>query len=154
MSQEYYYDPIVSIEMAGAMEMYDLEVDDDHSYTVNGYICHNCQGLEFPVVILAFIKAHGKFLLQRNLLYTALTRAKKKVIVMGQASALEQAIANDKMQKRNTMFAERIKGWSTGQGIPLRALFSEPESSPNAKNLGQLLLLEEHASVPSAAAST
>lgn len=104
---------------------------------------HRSQGLEYPLVILPFIKAHGKMLLQRNLLYTALTRAKRKAIVMGQASAIEQAIANDKIQKRNTMFAERIKSWTSGQGMSLRALFSKPEEYQNAEILRLLLSYEE-----------
>lgn len=104
---------------------------------------HRAQGMEYPLVILPFVKAHGKMLLQRNLLYTAVTRAKRKVIVLGQASALEQAIANDKIQKRNTMFSERIRSWTQGQGTTLRQLFSKPEGYQNAESLRLLLSYEE-----------
>lgn len=104
---------------------------------------HRAQGMEYPLVILPFIRAHGKMLLQRNLLYTALTRAKRKVIVLGQASAIEVAIANDKMQKRNTVFGERIRSWTNGKGISLRDLFSNPEDYRNAEGLRLLLSYEE-----------
>jgi exodeoxyribonuclease V alpha subunit len=104
---------------------------------------HRAQGLEYPLVIMPFLKAHGKMLLQRNLLYTAMTRAKRKVIILGQASALEAAIANDKIQRRNTMFAERIRSWTNEQGITLRALFSKPEDYQNAESLRLLLSYEE-----------
>jgi len=104
---------------------------------------HRAQGLEYPLVIMPFIKAHGKMLLQRNLLYTALTRAKRKVIVLGQASALEQAILNDKIQKRNTVFAERIRQWVSGTGTKLRDLFSRPEGYQTAENLRLLLSYED-----------
>lgn len=110
------------------------------AYTVT---VHRAQGMEYPLVIMPFIKAHGKMLLQRNLLYTALTRAKRKVIVLGQASAIEAAIANDKMQKRNTIFGERIRLWRSGQGITLRDLFSKPEDYRNAEGLRLLLSYEE-----------
>jgi len=104
---------------------------------------HRSQGLEYPLVILPLVKAHGRMLLQRNLLYTALTRAKKKVIVLGQASAIEQAIANDKMQRRNTAFCERIQAWTNGRGTTLRSLFSKPEDYRNAEGLKLLLSYEE-----------
>jgi len=107
--------------------------------------CHKSQGLEYPLVIMPFIKAHGQLLLQRNLLYTAITRAKKKVVILGQASAIESAIRNDKIQKRNTMFSERIQAWITGRGTALRDMFSNPQDFQNAENLELLLLLEEKA---------
>jgi len=104
---------------------------------------HKSQGLEYPMVILPFIKAHGALLLQRNLLYTALTRAKKKVIVLGQASAIESAILNDKIQKRNTRLAERLKEWIQGSGTSMRNTFSNYSSFQNSATLERLLLLEE-----------
>jgi len=104
---------------------------------------HRAQGLEYPLVIMPFVRAHGRLLLQRNLLYTAMTRAKRKVIIIGQASALEAAIANDKIQKRNTMFAERIRAWTNGQGITLRGLFSNPDDYRNAEGLRLLLSYED-----------
>jgi exodeoxyribonuclease V alpha subunit len=105
--------------------------------------CHKMQGLEATLIIMPFVKLHGNNMLQRNLLYTAITRAKKKVIVIGQASAIQSAIMNDRIQKRNTRFAERIKEWIGKQGISLCQYFSAPESCRNAKNLKQLLYLEE-----------
>jgi exodeoxyribonuclease V alpha subunit len=104
--------------------------------------CHKSQGLEYPLVIMPFIKAHGTLLLQRNLLYTAITRAKKKVIILGQASAIESAIQNDKIQRRNTRFAERIKEWMQGKGISMRDMYSGSSGYQNAAVLDRLLLLE------------
>jgi exodeoxyribonuclease V alpha subunit len=69
---------------------------------------HRSQGQEYPYVILPFINQFGKMLLQRNLLYTAITRAKKKVIVIGHGSALERAISNASVYKRNTKLGEKI----------------------------------------------
>ena len=103
---------------------------------------HRAQGLEYPLVIMPFIQAHGRMLLQRNLLYTALTRAKRKVIVLGQASALERAIENDKIQRRNTLFAERIRQWQKGEGRTLRSLFPNPEDYRAAETLRILLSYE------------
>jgi exodeoxyribonuclease V alpha subunit len=100
---------------------------------------HKAQGLEYTLVIIPFIEAHGTLLLQRNLLYTALTRAKKKVIMIGQSSAIEYAIQNDKIQKRNTLLSERIKEWMNGTGISLRTMCSDSENCQNAQYLEQLL---------------
>jgi ATP-dependent exoDNAse (exonuclease V) alpha subunit len=69
---------------------------------------HKTQGLEFPTVILLMINQHGKNLLQRNLLYTAITRAKTKVIVIGHGSAVERSINNTSVIKRNTKLGERL----------------------------------------------
>jgi exodeoxyribonuclease V alpha subunit len=70
---------------------------------------HKSQGAEYPIAILLFINQHGKNLLQRNLLYTALTRAKQKVIIIGHGSALERAIDNTSVMRRNTILGERVK---------------------------------------------
>lgn len=71
---------------------------------------HRSQGQEYPYIILPFINQFGKNLLQRNLLYTAITRAKQKVIVIGHGGALEKAINNSSVYKRNTKLGERIRG--------------------------------------------
>lgn len=69
---------------------------------------HRVQGQEFDYVILPF---HSMFSiqLQRNLLYTAVTRAKKKVFIFGEYKALVRAINNDSVVQRNTDFARRLR---------------------------------------------
>lgn len=119
-----------------------LKIIDEMIKLAYSVTVHKSQGMEYPLVILPFIKAHGDLLLQRNLLYTAITRAKKKVIVLGQASAIEKAINNDKIQKRNTLFSERIQQWTKGEGTSLQSMFSDPENYQNVKLLKQLLSLE------------
>lgn len=103
---------------------------------------HKVQGSEYSIVIIPLIKAHGTLLLQRNLLYTAITRAKKKVVLIGQTAAIEQAINNDKIQKRNTLLAERITQWKQGTGISLRNMFSQSSASQTNPILNRLLSLE------------
>ena len=68
---------------------------------------HKSQGSEYPVVILPLTQGHH-IMLQRNLLYTAVTRAKKKVILLGSKAALNTAVANDRTRKRYTLLAERL----------------------------------------------
>ena len=79
----YFYDKIEKIEFfKEETEMFDIEVEKDHSFIANGFICHNSQGQEYPTVIILMINQHGSKILQRNLLYTALTRAKKKIVII------------------------------------------------------------------------
>lgn len=68
---------------------------------------HKSQGSEYPVVVLPLISAHY-IMLQRNLLYTAVTRAKKMVILIGSKAALTTAVENDRTRKRYTLLAERL----------------------------------------------
>lgn len=68
---------------------------------------HKSQGSEYPVVILPLVSAHY-IMLQRNLLYTAVTRAKKLVILIGSKAALNTAVENDRTRKRYTLLAERL----------------------------------------------
>lgn len=69
---------------------------------------HRVQGQEFDYIILPFHESFS-IQLQRNLLYTAVTRAKKKVFIFGQWRALLRAIHNDEVMRRNTQFARRIQ---------------------------------------------
>ena len=69
---------------------------------------HKSQGSEYPVVIIPILTQHF-LLLQRNLLYTAITRARKMVIIVGTNKALWIAIKNNKTVRRNTFLKERLK---------------------------------------------
>jgi exodeoxyribonuclease V alpha subunit len=68
---------------------------------------HKSQGCEFDVVILPIVKSQGR-MLQRNLFYTAVTRAKKQIWVVGSRQAVEIAIKNNEVVRRNTMFADSL----------------------------------------------
>lgn len=68
---------------------------------------HKSQGSEYPVVILPLVPGHH-VMLQRNLLYTAVTRAKQRVILLGTKAALNTAVENDRMRRRYTLLAERL----------------------------------------------
>lgn len=68
---------------------------------------HKSQGSEYPVIILPLTPGHH-IMLQRNLLYTAVTRAKRLVILVGSKAALSTAVENDRTRKRYTLLAERL----------------------------------------------
>ena len=69
---------------------------------------HKAQGSEFPYVIMPIVKAHF-IMLQRNLLYTGVTRAKKGLIMVGERKAVYIAVMNNKIVERNTRLVERLR---------------------------------------------
>jgi exodeoxyribonuclease V alpha subunit len=73
---------------------------------------HKSQGSEYPVVIVPLLKAHF-MMLQRNLLYTAITRGKKKVFLVGEPAAYAMAVRNSESKLRSTHLREKIAGLSS-----------------------------------------
>jgi exodeoxyribonuclease V alpha subunit len=69
---------------------------------------HKSQGSEFPIVIIPVTMKHF-VMLQRNLIYTGITRAKKICVLVGTTKALGYAIRNNPVCDRNTMLKERLK---------------------------------------------
>ncbi|GHT95089.1 ATP-dependent RecD-like DNA helicase [Alphaproteobacteria bacterium] len=68
---------------------------------------HKSQGSEYPVVVMPLVMSHY-IMLQRNLLYTGITRGKELVIVIGSKKAMSISINNNKTMKRNTWLKERL----------------------------------------------
>ena len=68
---------------------------------------HKSQGSEYPVVVIPLLMTHY-VMLQRNLLYTGITRAKKICIIVGTTKALAYCVHNMVVQKRNTKLKERL----------------------------------------------
>ena len=70
---------------------------------------HKSQGSEFPLVIVPLLKGHF-MMLQRNLLYTAITRGKKKVFLVGEPAAYGMAVRNSEAKQRVTHLKEKLAG--------------------------------------------
>jgi exodeoxyribonuclease V alpha subunit len=70
---------------------------------------HKSQGSEFPLVIMPIVNQHY-IMLQRNLIYTGMTRAKKRLVLVGDERAVKRAVKNNKIEQRWSMLAERIRG--------------------------------------------
>lgn len=86
-----------------------LSVDEAHmimpAYAIT---VHKSQGSEYGVVIIPFIPMYGN-MLQRNLLYTAVTRAKRRVIMIGTKNSVERAVKTVNGEERYTLFKERLQ---------------------------------------------
>jgi exodeoxyribonuclease V alpha subunit len=77
-----------------------------HAYAVS---VHKSQGSEYPAVVIPILTQHY-VLLQRNLLYTGVTRGKKLVVIVGTKKAMAIAVKNNKTEKRYTLLKQRLIG--------------------------------------------
>ena len=100
-------DKTLTVNFDGNRAQYELlELDElALSYAVT---VHKSQGGEFPVVVMPFTFSHY-ILLQRNLLYTVVTRAKKAFVLVGEARAIAYAVKNNESGRRNTMLCDRLR---------------------------------------------
>lgn len=76
-----------------------------HAYAVS---VHKSQGSEYPAVVISLVTQHF-MMLQRSLLYTAVTRGKKLVVIVGTRRAVQLAVRNADAKRRYTWLAERVR---------------------------------------------
>jgi len=83
---------------------------EDLEDVVPAYACtiHKSQGSEYPAVVVVLHHQHH-IMLQRNLLYTAITRGRRLVVIVGSKRALGRAVNNATVRLRHTMLAERLR---------------------------------------------
>lgn len=108
---------VVSVAKDGSMLVADFDgrrvvlnksdlADFQQAYAIS---IHKSQGSEFPVAVIPLLRQHF-VMLQRNLLYTAITRGRKKVYVVGNQSAWAAAVRNARTAERKTFLKERLSG--------------------------------------------
>jgi exodeoxyribonuclease V alpha subunit len=98
----------VDIDFDGTRVMYEFSELDElvHAFAMS---VHKSQGSEYRAVVVPLLTQHY-LLLQRNLLYTAVTRAKQLVVLVGNKKAIGMAVRNNKIARRNTRLAARLQG--------------------------------------------
>ncbi len=103
----------VLVEIDGRTVAYDFQELDElvHAYAIS---VHKSQGSEFPAVVIPVLTSHY-MLLQRNLLYTAVTRAKRLVVLVGQPRAIGIAVGNDQVAQRYSGLTERLRRATAGE---------------------------------------
>jgi exodeoxyribonuclease V alpha subunit len=112
---------VAIVDVDGQMVDYEFYQLDQlvHAYAVS---VHKSQGSEYPVVVIPVMTQHY-MMLQRNLLYTAITRAREMVVLVGTKKAVAMAVKNDKIAERNTTLAERLRMEPRGEvGFELYAI--------------------------------
>lgn len=93
---------------------------------------HKSQGSEYPIVVIPVLMTHF-VMLQRNLIYTGITRAKKICVLIGQPKALAYAIRNLTVINRNTKLKERLRGEieaNNDSGLHISSRYILPEEQP------------------------
>ncbi len=99
-------DNSLEVALDGRFVAYDYSEVDDlmHAYCIS---THRSQGSEYPVVVMPILTQHY-MMLQRNLLYTAITRAKRLVILVGTRQAAHIAVNNNRVAKRHSGLRHRL----------------------------------------------
>lgn len=97
----------LTVDFDGRAVVYDVTELDELALAYAVTI-HKAQGSEYPIVVMPFTMSHF-VMLQRNLLYTGVTRAKKILVLIGEKKAVYYAIKNEKTTERNTKLAERLR---------------------------------------------
>lgn len=100
-------DQELAVNYDGRLVLYDF-ADLDELVLAYAVSVHKSQGSEYPAVVMPLLTQHY-LLLQRNLLYTAITRGKKLVVIIGTKKALGIAIRNSKTAERYTALRERLQ---------------------------------------------
>ena len=96
----------LTVDFDGKLVEYEVSEIDELTLAYATTI-HKSQGSEYPIVVMPVLMTHY-VMLQRNLIYTGITRAKKICVLVGQTKALAYAIHNMKVLKRNTRLKERL----------------------------------------------
>ncbi len=100
---------IIYINFDGLTKEYPL-TDMDEIVLAYAMTVHKSQGSEYPVVIAPLTTQHF-MMLQRNLLYTCVTRARKVFVLIGSKKAIAMAVKNNRITERNTRLSERIQAY-------------------------------------------
>ena len=101
-------DRSLSVSFDGRLVDYDV-TELDELVLAYATTVHKSQGSEYPVVIMPVVTSHY-VMLQRNLIYTGITRAKRGMVLVGTRKALGFAVRNVSVRKRNTLLRQRLKG--------------------------------------------
>lgn len=99
-------DRYLKVDFDGRQIEYDVTEMDElvHAYATT---IHKAQGSEYPIVVIPILMNHY-VMLQRNLIYTGITRAKKILVMVGTKKALAYAVSHVTVTKRNTLLKERL----------------------------------------------
>ncbi|HEX2623258.1 MAG TPA: ATP-binding domain-containing protein, partial [Phototrophicaceae bacterium] len=100
---------LIEVVIDGLYVDYDYSEAEEliHAYCIS---THRSQGSEYPVVVLPLLTQHY-MMLQRNLLYTAITRAKQMVVLVGDRKAVYMAVNNNKVAQRYSGLLRRLRGF-------------------------------------------
>ncbi len=103
-------DQVMTVSFGSGMSTVEVDYESqdlDNLMLAYAISVHKAQGSEFPCTIVPVVPRHS-IMLQRHLLYTAVTRARQLCILVGSESSLASAVASDRRDRRNSRLAERL----------------------------------------------
>lgn len=100
-------DRALEVDFEGRPVVYDFDDLDDLGLAYAATV-HKAQGSEYPAVVLALLPQHY-MMLQRNVLYTAITRAKHITVIVGAEKAVARAVHNSQTARRHTRLTDRLR---------------------------------------------
>ena len=103
-------DQELTVEFDGRQVTYDVS-ELDELVLAYATTIHKSQGSEYPMVVMPILMTHY-VMLQRNLVYTGITRAKKLLVLVGTRKALSTAVRTMTVSRRNTLLSHRLRGLS------------------------------------------
>ena len=142
----------LAVDFDGRQVVYDVTELDELSLAYAVTI-HKAQGSEYPIVVMPFTMSHF-VMLQRNLLYTGVTRAKKILVLVGEKRAVYYAIKNETTTGRNTGLMQRLRSggrkqeealWVRLSRSPFRSRFSLKASDRVYVEEKGMDVIKEHA---------
>jgi len=125
----------LSVRFEARLVSYDVTELDElvHAYAAT---IHKAQGSEYPIVVMPVLMAHF-VMLQRNLIYTGITRARKILVMVGTKKALAYAVRNLTVTRRNTMLRERLAGEIAGDAPGKKEMAEKAENAGKAEKMAE-----------------
>ena len=105
----------LSVDFDGRIITYDA-TELDELVLAYATTIHKSQGSEYPIVVMPIMMTHF-VMLQRNLIYTGVTRAKKGLIIVGTKKAIAVSVRNLTVDKRNTLLTETIRAYANADTL-------------------------------------
>jgi exodeoxyribonuclease V alpha subunit len=121
-------DKELTVQFENRFVKYDITDLDElvHAYAIT---IHKSQGSEYPIVVMPVMMTHF-IMLQRNLIYTGITRAKKMLVLVGTKKALSYAVRHVTVHKRNTRLKQRLTEMTERPKQAAAPVKAEPQQNP------------------------
>ncbi len=103
-------DKLIGVEFENPTRLISIPLYGNDLELAYACTCHRLQGSEAPIVIIPIHRCFGTLIMQRNWIYTAISRAKKVCILVGQVEEIPKIIRRNQQQKRFTNLAEFLRG--------------------------------------------
>jgi exodeoxyribonuclease V alpha subunit len=119
-------------------------IKQDFNQFTHAFCCsiHKSQGSEFPIVVLPIVKGYYR-MLRRNLIYTAITRSKRSLVLCGEKDALQWGISNSDSSDRQTSLKIKLNGFEEVDELQKELPFPVQDANIGMENVTPYDFMEE-----------